>query len=131
MTEQLLKIKPELDIHVSSGVLTALQAQAITRLSVLASHIRSVAVEPWTLESYTGDLSLLDEGIRIILDIFKEQYKTNGWIDDGTVQDYPIRQCALDTMLSWEKDIAASWLSAHPGVTGEAFDPALCLMLQR
>lgn len=131
MPDQGSRINPDLDIHVPPTVLDALQAQAVTRLSVLASHIRSVAKDPWTLEKYTGELPMLDEAVRIILDVFKDVYKRQGWLDDGTVADLPVRTMALTVMRQWESEIAAKWKADHPGVDGDVFDPALRLIIQR
>ena len=132
MSDQEPRINPELDIRIPPAVLDALQAQAVTRLSVLASHIRSVAKDPWTLEKYPGELPMLDEAVRIILDVFKDVYKRRGWLDDGTVTSYPVRMMALEVMQQWARDIAEKWRASHPEAGPcDVFDPALHLVLQR
>jgi hypothetical protein len=98
-----MKPKPELDIHVDEASVLLLEESMINRLTTVTNALQKNLddVERPGVKDYHGDISLLDECIRLILDIFKDFFRRSGYLDDGTVTKYPIRLYTLDTLKTW------------------------------
>jgi len=126
-------IKPELNIHVPVPVLDALRDADVQRLRTVVTSIRRHIVAPFTVATYGGPVHLLDDALRAILNVVKDMYQRNGWLEDGFADELPVRHGTLHLLRCWRSDIASSYASEHPNMCSRsmAVDPALEVLIDR